>query len=191
MSKTKITINTKVKYIDSSNYQKHFTLDDRIKIQKIISEHRDDEGKLTIMLKDIGNMLLNDPSSISKEVKLHRIFKGRNSNQQLGIYNSICEKYKKCSLRMGDIYNPKTCKKNCIKCIDICNDYVEYICPSLTKFPWVCNGCPKSKGCYLNKYYYYGDCADKDYKLTLSESRIGINLTADEFNELNQLYLIM
>ena len=36
---------------------------------------------------------------------------------------------------MGDIYNPKTCKKNYIKCIDTCKDYTEYICPNLTKFP--------------------------------------------------------
>ena len=75
MPKSKITLNTKIKYTDSPNYQKHFTLDDRIKIQKIISEHRDENGKLTILLKDIGNMLSNDPSTISKEVKLHRIYK--------------------------------------------------------------------------------------------------------------------
>ena len=186
MSKTKITINTKVKYIDSSNYQKHFTLDDRIKIQKIISEHRDDEGKLTIMLKDIGNMMSNDPSTISKEVKLHRIFKGRSSDQRLGAYNSICSKYKNCKKNACIECYPNMLLKNyCSKCINRCKEYEEYICPNLKKFPWVCNGCPKSKGCYLNKYYYYGDCADKDYKLTLSESRIGINLTADEFNELN------
>ena len=185
MKKTKITINTKVKYTNSKRYQKHFTLDDRIMIQKIITEHRDKEGKLTILLKDIGNMLENDPSSISKEVKLHRIFKGRNSSQQLGIYNSICDKYKECSLRMGDIYNYKTCKKNCIKCIDTCDDYVEHICPSLTKFPWVCNGCPKASHCFLNKFYYYSDEANKDYRQNLVESREGINLTPDEFKALD------
>ena len=96
MKKTKITVNTKIKYTESDKYQKHFTLDDRITIQKIITEHRDENGKLTILLKDIGNMMENDPSTISKEVKLHRLFKGRNSSQQLGIYNSICDKYKEC-----------------------------------------------------------------------------------------------
>ncbi len=30
-------------------------------------------------------MMGNDPSTISKEVKLQRLFKGRNSSQQLGI----------------------------------------------------------------------------------------------------------
>jgi len=185
MNKTKITVNTKIKYINSSNYQKHFTLDDRIKIQKIISEHRDNNGKLTIMLKDVGNMLSNDPSTISKEVKLHRLFKARSNDKRLGAYNSICSKYKECKKNAYNEYHPHTLLKSYCKCIDRCKEYEEYICPYLKKFPWVCNGCPKASGCYLNKYYYYGDCANKDYKLTLSESREGINLTADEFKELN------
>ena len=72
MKKTKVSINTKIKYTDSSNYQKHFSLDDRIKIQKLITENRDENGNMSIMLKDIGNMMSNDPSTISKEVK--RVF---------------------------------------------------------------------------------------------------------------------
>ena len=83
MKKTKNNTNTKIKYTDSKNYNKHFTLDDRIKIQKIITEHRNEDGNLTIMLKYIGNMLSNDPSSISKEVKLHRIRVARRE------YNSL------------------------------------------------------------------------------------------------------
>ena len=187
MKKTKLTINTKVKYIDSPNYQKHFTLDDRIKIQKIISEHRDDSGKLTIMLKDIGNMLSNDPSTISKEVKLHRIFKNHSDDKRLGAYNAICSKFKECKKNACIEYYPHMLLKNYCKCIDRCKDYEEYVCPHLKKFPWVCNGCPKATGCHLNKYYYYADCADKDYKLTLKESREGINLTPDEFNLLNHI----
>ena len=186
MKKTKLTINTKLKYIDSPNYQKHFTLDDRIKIQKIIFEHRDDNGKLTIMLKDIGNMLSNDPSTISKEVKLHRVFKNHSDDKRLGAYNAICSKFKECKKNACIECYPHMLLKNYCKCIDRCKDYEEYVCPHLKKFPWVCNGCPKATGCHLNKYYYYADCADKDYKLTLKESREGINLTPDEFNLLNQ-----
>ena len=185
MKKTKISINTKIKYLDSSNYQKHFTLDDRIRIQKIISDNRGINGKLTIMLKDIGNMMENDPSTISKEVKLHRIFKGRSNDTRLGSYNGICSKYKDCYIKMNDLYHPHTFKKNCIKCVNSCNEYEEYVCPHLKKFPWVCNGCHKATSCHLNRYFYYADIANKDYKLTLSESREGINLTVDEFKELN------
>ncbi len=85
MKKTKITINTKIKYTNLDKYQKHFTLDNCITIQKIITEHIDEKGKFNILLKDIGNLMENDPSTISKEVKLQRLFKGRNSSQQLGI----------------------------------------------------------------------------------------------------------
>ena len=51
--KSQLTINTKTKYTESKKYQKHFSLDDRIKIQKIITENRDDNGAMTILLKDI------------------------------------------------------------------------------------------------------------------------------------------
>lgn len=183
--KKKATINTKIKYTNSSTYQKHFTLDDRIKIQKIITENRDVDGSLKILLKDIGNMFQNDPSTISKEVKNHRIFKGRNKSTYLGIYNSICKNYKTCKIKTGDVYNPHSNKKTCYRCIDDCNEYEENICPYLTKFPWVCNGCPKANSCHLNKWYYYSDLADKEYHEILVESREGINITEDEFKIIN------
>ena len=49
MRKTKVSINTKIKYNDSEKYNKHFTLDDRIKIQKIITEHRDENDNCIII----------------------------------------------------------------------------------------------------------------------------------------------
>ena len=117
MKKTKITINTKIKYTDSKRYQKHFTLDDRIMIQKIITEHRDKNGKLNILLKDIGNMMENDPSTISKEVNLHRIFKGRSKDSRLGAYNSICSNFSTCNKKMTSIHNSRSCQKNVFKCM--------------------------------------------------------------------------
>jgi len=183
--KKNATINTKVKYTESEKYQKHFNLEDRIKIQKIIAEHRDKDGRLTILLKDIGNMLQNDPSTISKEVKNHRISTGRNSSSYLGVYNSICKKYKTCKIKTGDAYNPHSCMKSCYKCIDKCKEFEKIVCPHLTKFPWVCNGCPKASSCYLEKWYYYSDEANKEYRETLVESREGVNLTPEEFKVLN------
>jgi|GEM_PF-6887795 IS30 family transposase len=35
-----------------------------------------------------------------------------------------------------------------------CPNYVEYECPKLKKFPFVCNKCPKNNFCYLEKRYY-------------------------------------
>lgn len=188
MKKTKVSTNTKMKYTDSFNYQKHFSLDDRIKIQKIITEHRDENGKLTILLKDIGNMMLKDPSTISKEVKLHKIYVPRKEYETLSCHNAICENYTSCTKAayINDCGAP-CYRKKLGKCITNCQDFKEYICPNLRKFPWVCNGCPKVKGCRLNKYFYYSDQANKDYKQKLVSTREGINLTADEFKVLNHI----
>ena len=105
--KKKVAINIKDKYTDTNHYQKHFTLDNRIKIQKIITEHRDEFGNLTILLKDIGNMLENDPSTISKEVKKHRIFKPAKELESFRAYNSICENFKECTIPYNDGYYTK------------------------------------------------------------------------------------
>ena len=188
MKTTKITKNTKTKYIDGNNYQKHFTLEDRIKIQKIITEHRNEDGALTIMLKDIGDMLYNDPSTISKEVKLHRISVPRKDYVYLPHYNSLCENYESCTeAAYINSYGIPCYKKRMGKCIQNCDKFKEKICSCLKKFPWVCNGCPKTRICKMNKFFYYSDIANKDYKNTLSESRTGIDLTKDEFDILDHI----
>ena len=60
-------------------------------------------------------------------------------------------------------------------------------CPKLRKVPYVCNGCESRKGCRKNKYYYFAKDADSLYRERLVNSRIGINLTAEEFNRLNEI----
>lgn len=187
MKKINNSSNSKIKYINSYNYQKHFTLDDRIKIQKIISENRDNDGNLTILLKDIGNMLSNDPSTISKEVKKHRIFKARLNYSTYSLYNMLCAKYESCNKTcLGTTYKYYPMKK-ISKCIDTCDEFEYKTCKNLNHFPWVCNGCPKTKRCQLDKYFYYSDIANNNYKNTLSDSRVGIDLTKDEFDMLDHI----
>lgn len=181
--------NIRQKYVDSKNYQKHFSFDDRIKIQKIITEHRNEDGSLSLLLKDIGNMIDNDPSTISKEVKLHRVKVFRRDYSSLSAYNDLCDNYNTCTKAayINELGIP-CYKKKLGRCINSCSDFIERVCPYLNKFPWVCNGCPKIKGCRLNKYFYYSDRANNDYKVTLVESRIGINLSKDTFSDLNELF---
>lgn len=59
-------------------------------------------------------------------------------------------------------------------------------CEKLEKAPFVCNACPNSKKCRLNKFYYNAEHAQQDYKNILVESRIGIDQTTQEFKELNK-----
>ena len=63
------------KFLTSKKYNKHFDVDERNKIKKIIEDNRDSSGSLTITLNSIGEMLQKDPTTISKEVKKYRIQK--------------------------------------------------------------------------------------------------------------------
>lgn len=63
------------------------------------------------------------------------------------------------------------------------------LCKKLDKAPFVCNNCDKIKECRKNKYFYYAQTADSNYKTILVESRQGIDLTSEEFKELDEFIL--
>jgi IS30 family transposase len=63
----------------------------------------------------------------------------------------------------------------------------NYICSKLTKAPYVCNGCDTKHSCRKTRYEYYSKDANSQYRDTLINSRTGINMEPDEFNELNKI----
>lgn len=63
----------------------------------------------------------------------------------------------------------------------------DYICPKLIKAPFVCNACDSKHYCRKTRYEYYAKDAQALYKNTLINSRIGIDMNADEFNILNNI----
>ena len=60
-------------------------------------------------------------------------------------------------------------------------------CELLFKPSYVCNGCPHRMGCRKNKYYYYASDSQKNYESLLIQSRKGIDLTCEEFHNLNNI----
>lgn len=60
-------------------------------------------------------------------------------------------------------------------------------CKKIEKAPFVCNGCPNSKKCRLNKYYYDAERAHEEYRKLLVDSRIGIDQTTQEFKHINKI----
>lgn len=123
--------------------QKHLSKDQR--------EYIEDALKQNMTMKEIAKFLSKDPTTISKEIKLHRIEKLSNN------FN-----------RHPNSSKPSLCKR-------------------LTRAPWVCNGCSTKHYCRKHKYIYSSTNAYNDYKYTLSDSRIGFNLTKDELFDLDSL----
>ncbi|MEG2464389.1 MAG: IS30 family transposase [Malacoplasma sp.] len=60
-------------------------------------------------------------------------------------------------------------------------------CSKTSKTPFVCNSCPSRKGCRKNRFMYYAEDANREYKEKLINSRQGINMNAEEFNILNKV----
>lgn len=158
--------------------QKHLTLADRKYI-----EHQLNDG---VSFKDIARFLCKDPTTISKEVRLHRLsdwyHKGTFYNaKNFCIHRYHCQKTNACD---KIIYCGIKCR-SCPTCNQRCPDFVKERCNRLDKAPYVCNGCTKAiNRCTIaHKYRYDAIFADRKYRQLLSDSRVGISLTRTELRE--------
>lgn len=155
---------------------KHLSIEERSTIKAMLDQ--------SASFKAIARILGRDCTTISKEVRSHLIFKktgcfGRSFNDCANRFNctlsSLCSdpscRFKQCSF--------------CSKCHLYCPDYFKQDCPSLSKPPYVCNGCPDRKKCTLEKHLYSAVAAQQEYELVRSESRSGICLSEAEALQLD------
>ncbi|MEG0155034.1 MAG: helix-turn-helix domain-containing protein, partial [Lachnospiraceae bacterium] len=109
--------------------QKHMTLGDRCYIE--------DSLNAEVSFKDIARYLCKDPTTISKEIRLHRL----NDVQPKRIFNNphnFCTKRFRCK-------RTNVCEKiiicdtkcaSCIKCNQVCNGFEKEHCNRLEKAPY-------------------------------------------------------
>lgn len=164
------------------NKQKHMTLENRIHIQSAL-----DAGKT---MRSIANDIGKDPSTISKEIRKHRVYPKRNTFNDSG---NKCALKKECKRKnicdSGSIVCQRKQCRTCPRCNRLCPDFVEndFSCSKLERPPYVCNGCEKKNGCRLQKAYYRANAAHKDYRSILVESRRGINISEEDLIRLDEL----
>lgn len=157
--------------------QKHLTLSDRCYIEQAIVHG--------LSFRKIAITLQKDPSTISKEIRLHRTQpRGNSTNKNNCIHSPNCKKHHVC----GD----SICMKYCWFCNDenchfYCDDYTPFICKRIDKAPFVCNGCDKLLSCKHPHYFYRARQADAAYRKTLVNSRSGINFSPEELEALDDL----
>ena len=143
-----------------------------------------------ITFKEIGKLLVKDPSTIAKEVKTNRIFKSA-PEFNTGLIN-LCVHRKTC--QEAFICSPQDLGKHCCHgckacsyCNEICRKFEKEVCPSLSKAPYVCNGCGKKRICRLEKYYYKAITAQRSYEERLRTSRQGVNIREEDWIDLDNL----
>ena len=155
---------------------KHLTLDERNIIEQELTKNTN--------FNEIAKLLSKDPTTISKEVRRHRI---RKEGQAIHVNFNHCAKRYHCHRK--NLCNPRCTKecRHCNNCNDVCSDFVEGTCFRLTHAPYVCNGCTEKFGCKLTKYYYRALPSFNRYKQVLSESRQGINMSELELANLDRI----
>lgn len=79
------------------------------------------------------------------------------------------------------------CKQNCCGCsfAKECSHKVVYDCKNKLRFPYVCNSCPKKESCPKEQIEYDGIVANNISTTLKSSSRKGLNMTEEEFEELD------
>lgn len=166
--------------------QKHLTLSDRTFIEQELCQGSN--------FKYIGETLHKDPTTISKEIRKHR-------KEISGKYYSgncrICKFWHDCTIKAGDpevsdCERGHYCSRQCRRCWNMypqrfCSNFIPITCKTITKAPYVCNGCPEERKCRITHYLYKATDAQKQYEKELVKSREGINMTPEELQELNDL----
>ena len=157
--------------------QKHLTLSDRCFIEQSLIQG--------LSFRQMAIALKKDPSTISKEIKLHRsmprpIMSGRNDC----IHSPKCRNQHVC----GD----EICMRLCWSCKqkdchEHCSHYERFYCKRIEKAPFVCNGCSNIPSCKHPHYFYHAREADADYRRTLVKSRSGINCSPEQLEALDNL----
>lgn len=138
--------------MSNNNFHSHLTIDER----RIILTGITNGSTKTAIAQTLGK----DKSTIGKEIKLHRILSHK------CCFPLECANYRKCPYER--------------KCTTICPEFSPFSCTRRDRSPGACNGCSKWAYCRYDKYSYNPEKAQADYKDTLTDSRLGVNLTSSE-----------
>ena len=159
---------------------KHLTFDNRNTIESML-KHKTTFAK-------IAKAIDKDPSTISKEIRLHCYSKrtgGKYINYNACSLRSTCDKSRIC--RNCHSYRKYKLCRSCSMCNKFCKDFQPISCQKLTKPPYVCNACSFCDHCTLEKRFYSAQLAQESYRKSLSESRSGISLSESEIKYLDEL----
>ena len=137
---------------------KHFTLDERIKIQECICKGYNKSQIAIVVNKSI--------SSVSREIKNNRFKKIKVSYDNP--FN--CEYFAACKV-----------------CTGKCNSFKEKQCLRRDRNIGACNNCPNLRKCTKDHYIYDGKKAHLKYRETLVDAREGVNLTNFELFDIAHL----
>ena len=141
--------------------KKHYSYSDRLAIEILLNDG--------YSIKEIGNEIKRDSSNITREINKHISF----------LFPGIYDNQHPC-------IKSKTCSVKDFECFKTCNNFEYKLCPKLSYSPHVCNGCSTKGGCRYVKLYYRAKEAHDEYKIKVSECRLGLHYSEHETIILNE-----
>lgn len=159
---------------------KHLSLTDRTLIERFIVQ----DYTFTAIAKRLGR----SPSTISREIKLHRVFVARFQDGA-----KECTEFPSCLRRnLCPTETQYTCYSRCKLCSEydcrlICTSYNSSHCSLLDKPPYVCTECGKQKTCKKIHVYYTSHRANAEYLKLLRDSRRGIHATPEDLIDISEV----
>jgi IS30 family transposase len=155
---------------------KQLSMDERKTIEGLLKENAS--------FKKIAKRIGRDRNTVAREVLRNSCAKRTGSFGQ--VFNNCknrqgCEQYRLCKKEDCRRQGCRGCKY----CFRLCPDLERENCTMLSSAPYVCNGCGKRHKCTLEKFIYSAAAAHRSYKHTLTVSRDGIALPADELIRLD------
>lgn len=156
------------------NNHRHFNLSKRQTLENLLNK------KVTAVV--IASTLMLHPTSISREIKRHRLLVEPSMKQS---FCSSCSNHWSCTLHFR--CGRRTCQHRCDGCkaLTSCDAYLPFHCQVLDRYPYVCNGCSRELKCELRRFFYHADVANKSATESLILSRSGFNLSVDQYEQLN------
>lgn len=162
--------------------QKHLTLEDRLYIEDALNKQ--------VSFKDIARFLCKDPTTISKEVRAHRLSDWFHKGTFYNAHNFCVHRYRcqKTNVCNKIILCGIKCT-SCPTCNQTCASFEKERCKRLDHAPYVCNGCDKKiNHCTIaHKYRYDARFADRKYREKLTDVRSGISLTKHELRQIDKV----
>lgn len=164
----------RITYMKPKPEYRHLTAGDRIRISEMLCRGE----SLRFIAKELGK----STSTISREIKKHSVTKHTKANDCL--YKNECSKTGICN---KPTCTRKYCRRCRVLCKKYCQDYTQSFCDKLSTPPYVCNGCKNFNYCSYEQVIYKPEHAQNEYHQTLISKRSGFDLTAEQFERINEL----
>ena len=155
---------------------KHLTQSERVDIENCLDRN--------LKLKETAAYVHCDDRTISKEIFRNReLVETKESNKCSLKLN--CHKHLLCG-STSCVNDCKRCKAH--NCNQMCSNFKkEPTCKRTTRYPFVCNACPKRNSCHLCKYLYVAKDAHEKYEFNLVSSRKHIQYSEEEIKTIDTI----